>query len=70
MIVDTPPVFDRTPHLQKLDNDVAVVTSDLRGLPTVDVILALLHRAEELTQFAIDRGEDLTPIRAFFGSEA
>jgi hypothetical protein len=70
MIVDTTPLFDHGPHRDKLRSDLGAVTSDVRGLPTVDVILALLQRAEELTVIADERGEDLTPIRAFFGGDA
>jgi hypothetical protein len=70
MIIDSPPVFDYGPHRDKLRSDLGAVTSDVRGLPTVDVILALLHRAEESTVIADERGEDLTPIRAFLGGDA
>jgi hypothetical protein len=70
MIIDSTPIFDHAPHRDKLRSDLGAVTSDVRGLPTVDVILALLQRAEELTALANEIGEDLTRIRAFFGSDA
>jgi hypothetical protein len=67
---DSPAIFDRSPQLNQLDHDLGVMTSDVRGLPLVDVILALLRRAEELTLIADERGEDLSAIRAFLSGDA
>jgi hypothetical protein len=64
---DTPPVIDRTPQRDQLRPDLCVLTSDIRGLQVVEIILALLTRAEELTIIADERGENLHPLRAFFG---
>jgi hypothetical protein len=61
--------IDRMPQRDQLRHDLGVLTSDVRGLPLVEVILALLHRAEELTVIADERGEDLSTIRAFLGGE-
>jgi hypothetical protein len=69
MIVDSPPVLDHGPHRQKLRSDIGAATSDVRGLPAVDMVLILLERAEQLAAIADERGEDLTPIRSFFGGE-
>jgi hypothetical protein len=68
--IDQPAVIDRTPQRDQLRHDLGVLTSNIRGLPLVDVILVLLHRAEELTVIADERGEDLEPVRAFFGGAA
>jgi hypothetical protein len=62
--------IDRTPQRDQLRHDLGVLTSDIRGLPLVEVILALLRCAEELTLIAAERGEDLESVRAFFGGEA
>jgi hypothetical protein len=62
--------IDRTPQHDQLRHDLGVLTSDIRGLPVVDVILVLLSRAEELTVIADERGEDLSAIREFLGGEA
>jgi hypothetical protein len=69
MIVDQAPIMDRTVQRDQLSHDLGVLTSDVRGLPLVDVILVLLRRAEELTVIANERGIDLTAIRAFLGGE-
>jgi hypothetical protein len=68
--IDTPPVIDRSVQRNQLDHDLGVLTSNIRGLQLVDVIMALLRRAEELTLIADERGEDLSAIRAFLGGEA
>jgi hypothetical protein len=70
MIVDAPPVLDHEPRRQKLRSDIGAATSDVRGRPAVDMVVILLERAEQLAAIADGRGEDLTPIRAFFGGEA
>jgi hypothetical protein len=70
MIVDSLPVFDYGSHRKKLRSDIGAATSDVRGLPAVDMVLILLERAEQLAAIADERGEDLTPIRAFLGGDA
>jgi hypothetical protein len=69
VIKDSPPVIDRSVQRNQLDHDLAVMTSDIRGLPVVDVILALLRRAEDLAVIADERGEDLKLVRAFFSGD-
>jgi hypothetical protein len=69
IIADNHPVFDRAPQLDQLRHDLAVLTSDVRGLELPAVILALLQRADELAVLADEPGQDLTAVRAFLGGD-
>jgi hypothetical protein len=67
--IDQPPVIDRSVQRDQLSHDLGVLTSDVRGLPLVDVILVLLRRADELAVLANEQGLDLSAVSAFLGDE-
>jgi hypothetical protein len=64
MIVDTPPVFDRSPQIAKLKTDLEVATSnaELSGVPLHTIIRELLESVTHWQSIAIDRGADLSPL--------
>jgi hypothetical protein len=64
MIVDTPPIFDRSVQVAKLKTDLEVATAnaDLNGVPPHAIIRELLESVTHWQTIAIDRGDDLSPL--------
>lgn len=69
--MDTAPLFDRSPQLQKLASDIQIATThaEQHGIPLPDIILQLLQRAEDLCLLGNERGLDLARVGDFFAGD-
>jgi hypothetical protein len=64
MIVDSPPVFDRSVQIGKLRTDLEVATAnaEFNAVPIHAIIRELLVSIGHWREIAIERGDDLSPL--------